>query len=263
MKTLDDLRKPLFESIQSNNIEMFEIAFDEFDSTLTALNPELLGRDFMQPWYKIYGDLYEEIIPKHLVPFYAILLRSRTSPINMPDKVPLEIILQTIERTFQHLVAHFNEDMMLTYIKHLRNVEIDFPEESKNFSVVPTTQLLMSDISLDFLSKMYFECQYQPEALIYQFFIPLAEMGPDFFFNNQDRLAMLLHYVHEDFKPGYVKSLCQMALKDLNGFFYVSLLNYLNSHVIGLRPEDLHEDMKRIYKGDIKVNEILNGIEIK
>ncbi len=263
MKTLEDLRRPLFESIESNNIENFEIAFDEFDSTLTALNPEVLGRDFMQPWYKIYGDLYETIIPHKLVPFYAILLRSRTSPVNMPDKVPLEIILQTIEKTFQHLVAYFDEEMMLTYIKHLRNVEMDFPEESKNFSVVPTTQLLMSDISLEFLSKMYFECQYQPDQLIYQFFIPLVEMGPDFFFNHQDRLAMLLHYVHEEHKIGYVKSLAQMGLKEVNGFFYVALLNYLNSHVIGLRPEELHEEMKKIYKDNEKVNEILNGIEIK
>lgn len=263
MKTLEDLRKPLFTSIQNNSIEDFEIAFDEFDGTLTALNPEVLGRDFMQPWYKIYGDLYEEIIPKNLVPFYAILLRSRTSPINMPDKVPLELILQTIERTFQHLVSYFNEDMMLTYIKHLRNVEMDFPEESKNFSVVPTTQLLMSDVSLEFLSKMYFECQYQPDQLIYQFFIPLVEMGPDFFFNNQDRLSMLLHYVHEENKVDYVKSLSQMALKETNGFFYVALLNYLNSHVIGLTPQELHEEMKKMYKGNDKVNEILNGIEIK
>ena len=83
MKTLEDLKRPIFDSIKENNLKDFDIAFNEFDSTLQTLNPEKLGREYLQPWYQVYAQLYEDIIPNHRVDYYKVLLKSRTSPVIM------------------------------------------------------------------------------------------------------------------------------------------------------------------------------------
>lgn len=264
MKTLEDLKRPIFDSIKQNNLKDFDIAFNEFDSTLQALNPEKLGREYLQPWYQVYAQLYEDIIPNHRVDYYKVLLKSRTSPVNMPDKIPPQVLLNSITQTFQYLVGHFNEQMLLAYIAHLRSLENQYPLQKHSLSLIPVSQLVMSEVSLDFLSDVFFQCQYQPDTLIYHFFIPQEEMGKDFFFNHQDRLALLLHYCEEKIRPGFVKTLAHTALKELNPFLYVALLNYLNSTGVSvLTPNLLQEEMKKDFKDNEKVNEILQGIRVE
>lgn len=264
MKTLEDLKKPIFQAIKEKNLINFETAFNYFDKTLESLNPEKLGREHLQPWYKVYAELYEEIIPNSLSDYYAILLQSRTSPINMPDKVPVEVLINSITSTFQYLVGHFDENMLLTYIKHLRNLEHEYPLQKHSLSLIPVSQLVMSDISTNFLSTVFFECQYPPETLVYQLFIPQAEMGKDFFFNHQDRLALILHYCDEKVRAGFIRNLAHGALKETNPFLYVSLLNYLNSvYLAELTPAMLQEEMKIEFKENKLATEILEGIRIE
>lgn len=264
MKTLADLKRPIFEAIKERKLKDFDIAFNNFDKTLELLNPEKLGRDYLQPWYKVYAELYEEIIPNGLAQYYAILLTSRTSPINMPDRIPMDVLINSITQTFQYLVGHFNEEMLITYIKHLRQLEHNFPLQKHSLSLIPVSQLVISDVSTEFLSTVFFECQYQPETLVYHFFIPQTEMGNDFFFNHQDRLAMMLHYCEEKVRPGFIRSLAHTSLKEVNALLFVALLNYLNSvHLTGLTAEDLHEEMKKDFSDNAQVMTILNGIQIK
>lgn len=264
MKTLDDLKRPIFDSIEQKDVKAFNIAFNEFDKTLQSLNPEKLGRDYLQPWYQVYAQLYEEIIPNSLVHFYSILLKSRTSPINIPDKIPTDVLRNSITQTFQYLVGYFNEEMLLTYIKHLREVESHHPHFNNSLSLIPVSQLIMSDIDLDYLSTVFFECQYPPETLVYFFFIPQEELGKDFFFKQQDRLAMLLHYCDEKIRANFIRSLSHTTLKEVNPFLYVALLNYLTGvYIEGLTPNNLHEDMKKEFKDNKAVIEILEGIQIQ
>lgn len=264
MKTLDDLKRPMFESIKQQDVKDFNMAFNEFDKTFEIINKQNLSKDYLQPWYQVYDRLYEEIISNALVEFYLILLESRNNPINRADKISKEFLKKAIIENFQYLVGHFNEEMLLIYIKHLRKLEIQHSHLNNDLSFIPVSELLMSDVNSEYLSTVFFECQYPPETLIYFFFVAQEQLGKDFFFKQQDRLAMLLHYCEEKIRPDFIRSLAHTTLKEKNPFLYVALLNYLTRvYIVGLRPENLHEEMKLEYKDDKTVMEILNGIEVK
>lgn len=264
MKTLEQFKKELFQTIQQQSVLGFKKSFIEFDKAVYDFRAQRKGLDFLTPWGDLYSDLLDIVVKQGMPDFYEIILDGIATPMNTPHVLSPERLRSNINGTFHYLVEHFNEEIMMTFVKHLRKTESRYPEYKNSMSMIPMVQLLTSDLEVAYLSKLFFECQYDAETMVYFFLIPLDEMSRDYYFTNQDKLSMLLHYCDRRVRANMVRGLATNALGVGNPFMYVALVNYLRTnHVENLPPEKLQAEMEKKFEGNEEVKEIIDGIRVE
>lgn len=264
MKTLEEFKKELLQTMNQKSVLGFKKSFVEFDKVIYDFRAQRKPLDYLQPWYDLYSDLLDIVVKKNMPDFYEIILDGIATPMNTPHVLSPERLKSNINGTFHYLVEHFNEEIMMTFVKHLRKTESRYPEYQSSMSMIPMMQLLTSDLEVAYLSKLFFECEYTPETLIYFFLVPLDEMSKEFYYDNQDKLSMLLHYCDRRVRANMVRGLATTALGVGNPYMYITLVNYLRNHYIeNLRPEQLQSEMEKKFNDNKDVQEIIESVRVQ
>lgn len=264
MKALEQWRKELHDNVRQENVLGFKKVFTEFDKIIYDMRAQRKDLSVIMPWADVYSEFLDLCVKNGLPDFYEIMLDGIATPMNSPHVLSPERLKSNIDGTFHYLVEHFNEEVMMTFVKHLRKVESNYPDYQSSMSMIPMLQLLTSNLEVPYLSKLFFECDYNADTLVYFFLIPLDEISRDFYFNNQDKLSMLLHYCDKKVRANMIRGLATTALGVGNTFMYVALVNYLRSnHVDNLAPEQLQAEMEKKFEGNEEVKEIIDGIRVE
>lgn len=264
MKTLEEFKKELLQQIKQQNVLGFKKSFVEFDKAIYNFRAQRKSIEFLTPWGDLYSDLMDIVVKENMPDFYEIILDGIATPMNTPHVLSPERLKSNINGTFHYLVEHFHEDIMMTFVKHMRKTESRYPEYQNSMSMIPMMQLLTSDAEIAYLSKLFFECQYDPETLVYFFLVPLDEISKDYYYDHQDKLSMLLHYCDRRVRANMVRGLATTALGVGNPFMYLALVNYLRTnHVENLPPEKLHEEMGKKFEDNEEAQEIIEGVRVE